>query len=96
MITLNNHEIAVLGFLFRYSKAEVSASEIVRSTKMGLFKVRRALDSLERKRMVQSLERSRSKPYVLTDRGMAFAWLATLRESQIMAMYRKHQRTLSL
>jgi DNA-binding IclR family transcriptional regulator len=90
MITLNNYEIAVLGFLFKHSRGAVSASEIVRLTKIGLFKVRRALDSLERKRLVRSLERSRSKPYLLTERGMAFAWFATLKESQVIDLFKRN------
>jgi len=91
MITLNSHEITVLSFLYKHSRERFSASEIVRLTKMGLFKIRRALDSLERKRLVRSLERSRSKPYVLTERGMAFAWLATLKESQIVDIFKNNQ-----
>lgn len=89
MITLNNYEIKILSYLFkRREETTVNVSEIERSTKMGPFKIRRALDSLERKRLIRSLERSRTKPYILTERGRAFAWLASLRDSQIIEIYR--------
>lgn len=93
MITLNSYEVKVLSHLFqRPEDAKVSASQIKRSTKLGLFKVRRALSSLERKKLVVALERTRTRPYMLTERGRAIAWLATMNNKQIIELFRSQIR----
>jgi DNA-binding IclR family transcriptional regulator len=93
LIPLNNYEVKILTYIFKNAKDRgVTAVELARSTELGLYKVRRTLESLEKKALLTGQERSKTKPYFLSEHGEVFGWLASMRNKQLVELYR-HQTT---